>query len=94
MKLLYKPLGIILGVIAGIIGRKAFDRVWTMIDDEEPPNATTEDAGWAKALIAAALQASIFAVTRAAVDRAGATWFRDFTGVWPGDKRQEPADES
>lgn len=92
MKLFYKPLGLILGVIAGILGRKVFDRVWALIDEEEPPKATTEDAGWAKALTAVALQAAIFAVVRAAVDRAGAAWFRDFTGVWPGPKRQEPTD--
>lgn len=94
MTLLYKPLGIVLGIIAGIVGRKLFDRAWALVDDEEPPKATTEDAGWAKALTAAAMQAMIFAVVRAAVDRAGATWFRDFTGAWPGPKRQEPADES
>lgn len=92
MKLLYKPLGIVLGILAGFLGRKAFDRAWALIDDEEPPKATTEEAGWAKVLTAAALQAAIFAVVRAAVDRAGATWFRDFTGSWPGPKHQEPKD--
>ena len=92
MKLLYKPLGIVLGILAGFLGRKAFDQAWALIDDEEPPKATTEEAGWAKVLTAAALQAAIFAVVRAAVDRAGATWFRDFTGAWPGPKHQEPKD--
>lgn len=92
MKLLYKPLGIALGILAGFLGRKTFDRIWALIDNEEPPKANTEDAGWAKVLTAAALQAAIFAVVRAAVDRAGATWFRDFTGAWPGPKHQEPKD--
>lgn len=92
MKLLYKPLGITLGILAGLLGRKAFERVWAVIDDEEPPGPTVEDAGWGKVLTAAALQAAIFAVVRAAVDRAGATWFSDFTGVWPGPKHQETKD--
>jgi hypothetical protein len=43
-------------------------------------------------LTAAALQAVIFAVVRAAVERAGATWFSDFTGVWPGPKHREVED--
>ncbi|MBJ7519271.1 MAG: DUF4235 domain-containing protein [Solirubrobacteraceae bacterium] len=94
MKLLYKPLGIVLGLLAGWLGREAFQRVWALIDQEAPPKPTTEDAGWAKALTAAALQAAIFAVVRAAVDRAGATWFRDFTGVWPGPKHQEAAEDA
>ena len=37
MKVLYKPFGLILGILAGVIGRKVFDFVWTKIDDEEPP---------------------------------------------------------
>lgn len=92
MKLLYKPLGIALGILAGFLGRKTFERIWAVIDEEEPPGATVRDAGWGKVLAAAALQAAIFAVVRAAVDRAGATWFSDFTGVWPGPKYQEPKD--
>lgn len=92
MKLLYKPLGIVLGLLAGWLGREVFQRIWALVDEEEPPKANTEDAGWAKVLTAAALQAAIFAVVRAAVDRAGATWFREFTGAWPGPKTQEPAD--
>ncbi len=40
MKLLYKPFGVILGILAGLLGRKAFDFVWTKIDDEEPPEPT------------------------------------------------------
>jgi hypothetical protein len=36
-------------------------------------------------LIAAALQGAIFAVTKAAIDRAGAQGFSKLTGSWPGD---------
>lgn len=92
MKLLYKPLGIALGILAGFLGRKAFERVWSVIDDGAPPSARVEDAGWGKVLTAAALQAAIFAVVRAAVDRAGATWFRDITGAWPGPRHREAND--
>jgi hypothetical protein len=92
MKLLYKPLGIALGILAGFLGRKVFEQVWAVIDDADPPGPTVEDAGWGKVLTAAALQAAIFAVVRTSVDRAGATWFRDLTGAWPGPKHQEPKD--
>ena len=44
MKLLYKPFGIVLGIIAGLIGRQVFNFVWGKIDEEEPPEATTEEA--------------------------------------------------
>lgn len=90
MKLLYKPFGIILGLIAGFAGRKAFDVVWGKIDDSDPPKATTELAPWAKVLGAAALQGAIFAVVRAAVNRAGAKSYEHLTGVWPGEKVPDP----
>jgi hypothetical protein len=90
MKLLYKPFGIILGLIAGMAGRKAFDAIWTKIDDEDPPKATTEIASWPKVLIAAAIQGMIFAVVKAAVNRAGAKSYEHLTGVWPGEKVPDP----
>jgi Protein of unknown function (DUF4235) len=90
MKLLYKPFGIILGLAAGFAGRKVFDVVWGKIDDEDPPKATTELAPWPKVLGAAALQGMIFAIVRAAVNRAGAKSYEHLTGVWPGEKVPDP----
>jgi uncharacterized protein DUF4235 len=90
MKLIYKPFGIILGILAGLLGRKAFDFVWTKIDDEEPPEPTTEMASWRRVLAAAAVQGVIFRVTKVAVDRYGAIGWRHLTGVWPGEKRPDP----
>ena len=89
-KLLYKPFGIILGIVAGIFGRKLFDFVWTKIDDEEPPGPTTKEAPLSKVLTAVALQAVIFKVIRTVVDRQGARGFEYMTGIWPGEKRPDP----
>lgn len=90
MKLLYKPFGIILGIIAGILGRQAFNVVWSKIDDQEPPEATTEEAPLAKVILATALQGAIFATVRATVNRAGAKGYAHLTGVWPGERRPDP----
>ena len=89
MKLAYKPIGIILGLLAGLVSKKLFDVVWAMFDDEEPPKATTREADWSKVLAAAAVQGVTFKVTRAAVDRAGAKGWDHLFGVWPGEKHQE-----
>jgi hypothetical protein len=90
MGVIYKPFGIILGLLAGLIGKKAFDFVWTKIDDAEPPEATTEDTTWGRLIAAAAVQGVIFRVTRFVVDRYGAIGFHYLTGVWPGEKRPDP----
>ena len=90
MKLLYKPFGILLGILAGLAGKKTFDFIWTKIDDEEPPESTTEAASWRRVLAVAALQGVIFRTTRVAVDRYGAIGWRYLTGTWPGEKRPDP----
>jgi hypothetical protein len=90
MKLLYKPFGIILGILAGLVGRQVFNFVWGKIDEEEPPEATTEEAPWLKVVGAAALQGAIFAAVRSAVNSSGAKGYAHLTGVWPGERRPDP----
>ena len=89
MKLLYKPFGIIIGIVAGILARQAFNQVWGHLDDREPPKATTLDASWGQVLGAAAVQGATFAVTKTIVNRSGAKGFQWLTGIWPGEKRPE-----
>ncbi len=90
MKLIYKPIGLLLGLAAGAIGRLVFSKVWGLIEDAEPPEPTTERATWPKVLLAAAIQGLIFRTVKVAVDRAGATGWRNLTGVWPGEKEPDP----
>ncbi|MEA2254289.1 MAG: hypothetical protein QOG35_334 [Solirubrobacteraceae bacterium] len=86
MKLIYKPFGIVFGILAGILAKKVFQAVWGIVDEEEPPKPTTKRATWPKVLAAAVVEGVTFKVTRAAVDRAAAKGFAHLTGVWPGDK--------
>ena len=90
MKLIYKPIGLLLGLAAGAIERLVFSKVWGLIEDAEPPEPTTERATWPKVLLAAAIQGLIFRTVKVAVDRAGATGWRNLTGVWPGEKEPDP----
>ena len=89
MKLLYKPFGLILGIIGGLLGKQLFDYVWTKFDDQEPPEATTQQTTWPKVLGAAAVEGIAFKTTRAVVDRYGAKGFYYLTGFWPGEKRSD-----
>jgi hypothetical protein len=90
MRFIYKPFGIVFGLIAALVSRKLFATVWGLIDPEEPPGATTREATWPKVLGAAAVEGLTFKVTRAAVDRAGARGFERVTGVWPGEQPPDP----
>jgi hypothetical protein len=90
IKLLYRPLGIVLGILAGFLAKSVFNFVWSRIDDEEAPKATIEGQTWTKVLLAAAIQGVVFQTVRAAVNRAGAEGFQWLTGVWPGEKQPDP----
>ena len=90
MKLLYKPFGLVLGIVAGLLGKRLFNFAWTKIDDEDPPKGTTEQTSWAKVIGAAAMQGVIFKVTRVVVDRYGAKGWTYLTGSWPGERRPDP----
>jgi hypothetical protein len=83
-KLAYKPVGLILGAAAGALAGFAFKRVWRVVaGDDDAPDATDEERSWGEILAAATLQGAIFALVKAAVDRAGAEGFRKVTGTWP-----------
>ena len=90
MGLIYKPFGLLLGILAGLLGRRLFDYAWEKIDDEDPPKGTTEEATWGKVIAAAALQGVIFKTVRVVVDRYAAMGWSYLTGVWPGEKRPDP----
>ncbi|WP_411103173.1 DUF4235 domain-containing protein [Streptomyces sp. cmx-4-9] len=80
----YKPVGLVLGAVSGMLAGVAFKQAWRLIEGEgDAPDATDEARTWREVLIAAALQGAIFAVVKAAVDRAGAVATRSVTGTWP-----------
>jgi hypothetical protein len=84
-KLLYKPLSLSFGVLGGVLAGLVFKQVWKLATgDDDAPNATDRDKGWAEVLTAAAIQGAIFALVKAAVDRGGAEGVRKLTGTWPG----------
>ena len=90
MKLIYRPIGLIMGILSALVAKRIFNFAWTKLDDEDPPKGTTQYAPWAKILGAAALQGVIFKTTRVVVDRYGAVGWSYLTGVWPGEKRPDP----
>ncbi|MEU6621507.1 DUF4235 domain-containing protein [Streptomyces litmocidini] len=84
-KIAYKPVGLALGAVSGMLAGAAFKQAWKVLGHEEDaPDATDEERTWREVLLAAALQGAIFAAVKAAVDRAGAVTTRRLTGTWPG----------
>jgi hypothetical protein len=86
IKLLYKPVGILAGVLGGVLASSIFQRIWKLAaQEDEAPKATDARRGWREILTAAALQGAIYAVVKAAIDRGTAEGTRRLTGFWPGE---------
>ncbi|MFY9809494.1 MAG: DUF4235 domain-containing protein [Pseudonocardiaceae bacterium] len=85
MKLLYKPLGLLVSALGGILAGAVFKKVWKAVSGEqEAPEATSAQHSTKEVLIAAMMQGAIFGVVKAAVDRVGAKGFKTITGTDPG----------
>lgn len=86
IKILYKPFGMLVSVLGGVVAGAIFKRVWKLAaHEEEAPEATDARRTWREVLLAAALQGAIFALVKAATDRGAATATRKLTGFWPGE---------
>jgi hypothetical protein len=84
-RLVYKPLGLIVSVLGGLVAGAVFKRVWTAVGQEnDPPEATDATKGWGEVIAAATLEGAVFGGVKAAIDRGGATGFAHLTGAWPG----------
>ena len=88
-KLLFIPVSITGGLLAGFLSKKVFDQIWGLFDEEEPPDSQHREIDWRKLLLAAAVQGAIFRATKEASDHYTRRAFARTTGTWPGKERPE-----
>lgn len=85
-KLAYRPVGLLLGVLAGMVAGAVFKQIWMLVaGQEDSPKARESDYGWKELLAAAMVEGAVLGAVKAAVDRGGARTFEKVTGSWPGD---------
>jgi hypothetical protein len=89
MKVLFMPFSIALGLLAGLIGRKIFEQIWGMIDDEEPPDSKHREVSAAKLVIALLLEGAIFRLVKGLTDHGARRGAARLTGAWPGEEAPE-----
>lgn len=90
MKLVYLPIGILSGLLAGLIAKKIFEQLWGVIEDREPPEAKHREIEYPKLVAALLLEGAIFRVVRGLVDHGARRGFARLTGTWPGEAAPEP----
>ena len=88
-KLLFIPVSVGGGLLAGFVSKKIFDQIWALFDAEEPPDSKHREIDWRKLLLAAAVQGAIFRTVKEASDHYSRRAYASATGSWPGEERPE-----
>jgi hypothetical protein len=91
MKLIFTPLSIVLGLVAGMVGKKIFERLWGLVDEEEPPRPEHREFAWPKLIAALVFEGAIFRLVKGLVDHGARRSFAKATGSWPGEESPESA---
>jgi hypothetical protein len=90
MKFVFTPISIILGLIAGLVGQKIFERLWGLVDDEEPPSPKHREFSWPKLIAALLVEGAIFRLVKGLTDHGARRSFAKATGAWPGEEEPQP----
>jgi hypothetical protein len=92
-KLLFTPFRISTGLLAGLLGKRALDRIWARIDEQGPPKPEDRRAGLGKLALALALEGALLRVVRGLVDHESRRGFAVLTGSWPGEEQEEESED-
>ena len=86
MKWAYRPVGLVASLGAAALAGRVVKVVWRRVRHQDDlPTAMQSEYKIGEVVAAAALQALVFGVVQALIDRLGARVFERVTGEWPGD---------
>jgi Protein of unknown function (DUF4235) len=89
MKFVFAPISIVVGLLAGMVGKKIFEQLWGLVDEEEPPRPEHREFSWPKLIAALVVEGAIFRLVKGLVDHGTRTTFARATGAWPGEEAPE-----
>jgi hypothetical protein len=89
MKAIFTPIGILSGLLAGLLAKRGFERIWALVDEEEPPAADQRHVSLPKLVAALAIEGAVFRLVKGLVDHGARSGFAHLTGSWPGEDRDE-----
>jgi hypothetical protein len=90
LKLMFIPFRLAGGIVAGVVSKKVFEKIWGRIDREHAPDPEFREISIAKLIAGLALQGAVFRAVRGVVDHGMRVAFFRLTGRWPGEESPEP----
>jgi hypothetical protein len=88
-KILFTPISVVSGLLAGLLGKKIFNLIWAVFDDEEPPKPEHRNVDPRKLALALVIDGTVFALIRGLVDHGSRLVFTRATGTWPGEEQPD-----
>lgn len=85
-KVIFIPVRMSAGLLAGMLGKRVFERLWALIDDQQPPKAENRRIGVRKLALALVIEGGLFRVLKGLADHGSRRAFARLTGSWPGDE--------
>jgi len=89
-KLLFLPLRVAAGLLAGILGKNVFRTMWGLIDDQEAPKAEQRRIRVPMLALALVIEGALFRALRGLADHGSRRVFARLTGSWPGEQEPKP----
>ena len=89
MSKLFTPIGLAIGLAAGQVAKKIFDKVGGVIRDEEAPRPKHREIPIVTLVGALLVEGAIARVVRGMVDHGSRHGWARLTGAWPGEERPE-----
>ncbi len=86
LKLIFLPISIGGGILAGTISKKLFAVLWGRIDHQEPPQPEHRQIDLGKLALALVLEGAVFRLVKGLVDHGSRRVFQRLTGSWPGEE--------
>ncbi|HWC85051.1 MAG TPA: DUF4235 domain-containing protein [Solirubrobacteraceae bacterium] len=93
MNLVFKPIGILSGLAAGVLGKKIFELLWGLVDDHDPPEPKHRAVPIGKLAAALVLEGAVFRLIRGLAEHGARHGFSALTGEWPGEETPQSEED-
>lgn len=88
-KLIFRPVSIVAGLLAGLVGKKLFQGLWKVLDKQEPPKPEERPVAIGTLALALAMEGALFRLVKGLAEHGSRQAFSQLTGSWPGERLTE-----
>jgi H+/Cl- antiporter ClcA len=93
-KLIFTPISIVAGLLAGLVGKKLFRGLWRVVDEQEPPQPEQRPVAIGLLVLALAIEGALFRLVKGLAEHGSRHAFSQLTGSWPGERPPDAPQDS